>query len=310
MLGTRTVRILLAGLLVTGLAACGQHAESAPPPADVAIDPPSSTDPFPTGELEGDSGLAAAPPKSPSPSASKKPSVKATVKQVNPGGDTGGAKPVSTNDGVPQLGSGTFTVAQGGTDVVGSPDAATLVKYRVELENGIQWGGNQVWTTSSLATEVDRAVASPLGWTKSAEQHVTYAPNKISDASWKFQRVSGDDYNVVLRLATPGTVDKLCKAVGVSTQGIYSCRYGKTILLNLRRWLKGIDGFPAGIDFHAMTVLHEMGHFLGFDHMKCPGAGQVAPVMQTQTIALNGCKPNAYPFTEDGTFVQGPWAAS
>ncbi|WP_432985181.1 DUF3152 domain-containing protein [Dactylosporangium sp. CA-233914] len=300
MLRTRMVRLLTVALLA-GLAGCGTNAESSPPP-DAALDAPSSGDPFPVGQLEGEGELA------PAPSASKKPSAKpsATVKKVNPGGDTGGAKPVNTNDGVPALASGTFSAADGETGVVGSPDAGTLVRYRVELENGILWGNNPVWTTESLATEVDRVIAAPLGWTMSAAHPVTYAPNGISGASWKFQRVKGSDYNVTLRLATPGTVDKLCKAQGVSTQGIYSCRYGKVILLNLRRWLKGIDGFPASTDFHAMTVLHEMGHFLGFDHMKCPGSGQVAPLMQTQTIALNGCKPNAFPFTEDGTFVQGP----
>ncbi|MER7275671.1 DUF3152 domain-containing protein [Dactylosporangium sp. NPDC000244] len=304
MLGTRARHIGLTVALLSVLAGCGTNAASSPP-ADAAasFEAPSSSDPFPVGQLEGVGELAPAPKKSATP----KPST--TVKKVNPGGDTGGGK-ANTNDGVPNTASGTFTVATGGTDVVGSADAATLVKYRVEMENGINWGSNPVWTTETLATEVDRAIASPDGWTKSAEHPVTYEPNKISGASWKFQRVSGSDYNVTLKLATPGTVDKLCKAVGVTTQGIYSCRYGKTILLNLRRWLKGIDGFPAGIDFHAMTVLHELGHFLGFDHMKCPGSGQVAPVMQTQTIALNGCKPNAFPFTTDGTFVTGPWAAS
>ncbi|MFD0582716.1 DUF3152 domain-containing protein [Dactylosporangium darangshiense] len=307
MLGTRVGRMLLAAVLLTGVAGmsgCGKSAESSPP-GDVA-EAPASTDPFPVAELEGeDSGLAAAP----SPTPSKKPSPK-PISTVKAGGDTGGGK-VNTNDGVPNLGSGTFTKAAGGTGVVGSADAATLVKYQVEMENGITWGANPVWTTGSLADEVDRAIASPLGWTMSAAHPVTYnlGQTHINGASWKFQRVSDGNYNVVLRLATPGTVDKLCKAVGVTTQGIYSCRYGKTILLNLRRWLKGIDG-QAGVDFHAETVLHEMGHFLGFDHMKCPGSGQAAPVMQTQTIALNGCKPNAFPFAEDGTFVQGPWASS
>jgi hypothetical protein len=296
-------RALSAGLVLTaliGLAGCGEHAESSPP-SDAAVESLSSSDPFPTGELEGESGLAPAPSKTgakPTPS----------VKKVNPGGDTGGGRPANANDGVPNAGSNTFTLAKGETAVVGT--AGTLVKYRVEMENGIQWGANPVWTTDSLAAEVDRAIASPLGWTKSGEHPVTYSPNKISGASWRFQRIEGENYNVVLRLATPATVDKLCRAVGVNTQGIYSCRYGKTILLNLRRWLKGIDGFPADIDFHSMTVLHELGHFLGFDHMKCPGSGQVAPVMQTQTITLNGCTPNAFPFKPDGTFVQGPWAAS
>ncbi|MEV6923521.1 DUF3152 domain-containing protein [Dactylosporangium sp. NPDC051485] len=311
MLGTRVGKVLLIGVLLTGLAGVAGCGKDGSPPADLGIGAPSSGDPFPVGQLEGDdSGLAPA-SHSPAPSASKKPSAKPSVKNVKPGGDTGGGK-VNTNDGVPNLGSGTFSKADGETGVVGSTDAATLVKYQVEIENGIQWGNNPVWTTSSLAAEVDRAIAAPKGWTMSGDHPVTYNSGQthINGASWKFQRVSDGNYNVVLRLATPGTVDKLCKSVGVTTQGIYSCRYGKTILLNLRRWLKGIDGFPAGIDFHGMTVLHEMGHFLGFDHMKCPGGGQVAPVMQTQTIALNGCTPNSYPFTSDGTFVQGPWASS
>jgi hypothetical protein len=209
---------------------------------------------------------------------------------------------------VPPAGAGTFTVATGGTGVVGT--GTTLVKYRVEIEDGIAWGGNPVWTPAQVADVVDQAIAGPHGWTVSADHPVTYGPNKISNASWSFQRVDGSDYSVRLRLATPGTVDKLCAAVGVSTQGIYSCRYGQTILLNLRRWLRGIQGFPAGIAFHDMTINHEMGHFLGFDHMKCPGAGMVAPIMQTQTIALNGCVPNAFPFTDDGTFASGPWAPS
>ncbi|MGI5247039.1 DUF3152 domain-containing protein [Dactylosporangium sp. CA-139066] len=302
-------RVVLVGALLTGLAGlagCAKNAESAPPGA--AAEVPASTDPFPVAQLEGeDSGLGAAPSQSPSPTKKASPKPVTTVKA---GGDTGGGK-ANTNDGVPNLGNGTFSKAGGGTDVVGSADAATMVKYQVEMENGITWGNNTVWTTDSLAKEVDRAIAAPQGWTMSAAHPVTYnlGQTHINGATWKFQRVSDGNYNVVLRLATPGTVDKLCKAQGVTTQGIYSCRYGKTILLNLRRWLKGIDG-QAGIDFHAETVLHEMGHFLGFDHMKCPGSGQVAPVMQTQTIALNGCTPNAFPFTSDGTFVQGPWAAS
>lgn len=260
---------------------------------------------------------SALPPPLPSPSASAKPSPSkkpapkpssTLKKQVAAGGDTGGAKPASpANDGVPATAAGTFTVASGGTEITGT--GATLVKYRVEVEDGIQWGTNPVWGTAKAAAEVERALGAQLGWTMSAEHPVTYPSNKLADASWSFQRVSGDDYSVRLRLATPGTVDKLCKAVGVTTQGIYSCRYGQTILLNLRRWLKGIDGAP-GVDFHANTVNHEMGHFLGFDHMKCPGAGQLAPIMQTQTIALNGCTLNSFPFTAEGTFVQGPWAPS
>lgn len=290
-------------IVTAGLTGCG----GAPDGSEAAATAPSVAPSAASSSPAPVSGLASASAK---PSASKKPAPKPSStlkKQVAAGGDTGGAKPASSSDGVPATASGTFTVAAGGTAIVGA--GATLVKYRVEVENGIQWGANPVWNTEKTAAEVERVLGGQLGWTMSAEHPVTYPSNKLTDASWSFQRVSGEDYSVRLRLATPGTVDKLCKAVGVNTQGIYSCRYGQTILLNLRRWLKGIDGAP-GVDFHANTVNHEMGHFLGFDHMKCPGSGLPAPIMQTQTIALNGCTMNSFPFTAEGTFVQGPWAPS
>ena len=63
-------------------------------------------------------------------------------------------------------------------------------------------------------------------------------------------------------------------------------------------------------DYRTNVINHEMGHYLGFDHMRCPGAGGPAPIMQTQTIDLGGCVPNSHPYTAEGTFVSGPWVAS
>jgi hypothetical protein len=291
-------------VMVLGLAGCGSAPEpgTAPVAASASVTQPS---------VPPSSAPAPPPPPSLSASPSGRPSRKPSTtlkKSVAAGGDTG--KPVKppTGDGVPLRGAETFTTAPGGTSVVGT--GTTLVRYRVEIEDGIVWGANPVWTPVTFAAEVDRAISGPLGWTRSGVAPITYPADKLTDASWSFQRVSGAQYSVRIRLATPDTVDKLCGAVGVDTQGIYSCRYGQTILVNLRRWLKGIAGFPAGIAFHDMTLNHELGHFLGFNHMKCPGSGQTAPIMQTQTIALDGCVPNAFPFTADGTFVIGPWAPS
>jgi hypothetical protein len=257
---------------------------------------------------------AAVPSLSPSAkaSATRKPPAKPTTtlkKTVAAAGDTGGKTvPAPANDGVPARGAGTFSVADGGTDVVGT--GSTLVKYRVEVEDGIAWGTNPVWLPPQFAAVVDKAVAGPDGWTKSAQFPVTNVPENMTNASWSFQRVSGADYSVRLRLATPDTVDKLCGAVGVHTQGQFSCRYGQTILINLRRWLRGVAGFPPALQFRDMTINHEMGHFLGFDHMLCPAPGKPAPIMQTQSMALNGCTPNPFPFADDGTFIDGPWAPS
>lgn len=275
---------------------------------DLAPQPSASAEP-------SAAATSAAPSPSPSPSRSPSPKPKpkptATLKKtVTAGGDVGSAPVVvPTNDGVPLRGAGTFTIATGGTEVVGT--GAVLVKYRAEIEDGIDWGTNTVWTASSFAGRVERIVASSQSWMRSAEAPITNSAEGMTNASWSFQRVSGDDYSVKVRLATPETVDRMCGAYGVRTQGVYSCRFGNTIMINLRRWLRGAVGFPMDANtFQHMMINHEMGHFLGFDHMLCPGSGQAAPVMQTQSIGLNGCTPNAYPFTEGGVFVTGGWASS
>ena len=89
----------------------------------------------------------------------------------------------------------------------------------------------------------------------------------------------------------------------------FAWEHCSTLMIDVRRWLRGAPSFAIDLSgYRTMVINHEMGHVLGFDHMLCPG--QPAPVMQTQTIALNGCTPNPYPFAADGKFISGPWAPS
>lgn len=297
-------------LILSGCAASGGQAGPGPDQPR----PVSSVFAMPTMNPE----LTTPPPPSPTPTRTvtptkppTKPKPKPTATLQKPG-TTGADIPqtpvtVPTDDGVPASGDRTFTVAGGGTGVVGS--GSTLVTYRVELENGIAWGANKAWTADSFAAEVDGVLADPRGWTRSADAPITDAAQKLTDASWSFQRISGDGYSVRILLATPDTTDRMCGSVGLDTEGVYSCRYGSTILINLRRWLNGAPGFAMSLDgYHVMVINHEMGHRLGFKHMKCPAAGSPAPVMQEETINLAGCLPNAYPFSADGTFYTGPWS--
>lgn len=210
---------------------------------------------------------------------------------------------------LPTGGNGSFAVAPGGGPVVGT--GQRRVRYRVEMENGVDWGRNVVWTAPDFAERVDRIMAEPLGWTMSARYPVTNRDVGLQNASWSFQRVAGGDFEVQVRLATAGTVQRLCAQVGIDVDSVYSCRFGKTLMINLTRWLNGADGYPVSLDDYRSAVInHEMGHFLGFDHMRCTGPGRPGPIMMTQTIDLQGCVPNVHPFLPDGSFPTGRFVQS
>ncbi len=79
----------------------------------------------------------------------------------------------------------------------------------------------------------------------------------------------------------------------------WSCRVGTSVIINQDRWLGATDAWNnAGgslRDYRHMVINHEVGHWLGHDHLSCSGAGQLAPIMQQQSIDLQGCKFNAWP---------------
>jgi|JI10StandDraft_1071094.scaffolds.fasta_scaffold65564_2 hypothetical protein len=79
----------------------------------------------------------------------------------------------------------------------------------------------------------------------------------------------------------------------------YSCNVGRAVIINQDRWVGGTPSWSgAGGDlasYRQMVINHETGHWLGHGHRYCSAAGQAAPVMQQQSMDMQGCTPNAWP---------------
>lgn len=109
---------------------------------------------------------------------------------------------------------------------------------------------------------------------------------------------SGGNFTFVL--AEAYTVPSFAPTVCSST---YSCRVGRYVIINQDRWLGATPSWNnAGgslRDYRHMVINHETGHWLGHDHATCGGAGQLAPIMQQQSIDLQGCAFNAWPLPSE-----------
>lgn len=111
------------------------------------------------------------------------------------------------------------------------------------------------------------------------------------------QRIaSPNEAQIRIILATPAQVDQYCGDAGLDTSGLYSCWDGVHTMLNSDRWFHATSEFSDLAVYREYLVNHEFGHGLGYDHEYCPGPGEVAPVMQQQSISLQGCKANGWPY--------------
>ncbi|MFF5141735.1 DUF3152 domain-containing protein [Streptomyces sp. NPDC013157] len=205
----------------------------------------------------------------------------------SPGPATTSASPsprTSPTPEIPATGPGTFVTAAGGSTRVGS---GTLLRYRVDVENGIDL------STADVARQVERILADPRGWTAGGRS--------------AFQRVSSGPTDFVVRVATPGTVDRICGEYGLDTGGEVNCDVAQQVMVNLKRWLLATPVYAHRVkDYRALIINHEVGHFLGHGHVGCPGPGQPAPVMMQQIKGMHGCLPNVWPYDEKGRYLTGP----
>lgn len=176
--------------------------------------------------------------------------------------------------GTPASAGGELLRVPGETEAPGSGE---LVRVRVEVEEGLPVDG------LLFAETVMAILNDERGW--GAEGTLTFA------------RVDGDaDMRVVL--ASPAKVDEMCAPL--RTGGEYSCGRNGHAAVNYTRWVEATEEFPSRTQYRQYVVNHEVGHLLGKQHVSCPGAGEVAPVMQQQTIRVAPCEPNGWPFPDAG----------
>lgn len=141
---------------------------------------------------------------------------------------------------------------------------------------------------ASALTEYRQKLAAvygePRGWNNGGALALVYAESGCDFTAW---------------LSAPASMTSF----GGVCDNYYSCRVGPNVVVNYDRWTGATDPWNAAggslEDYRVMVINHETGHWFGFAHRSCPGAGQPAPVMQQQSISLNGCTFNPWPTTAE-----------
>ncbi|NEK95795.1 DUF3152 domain-containing protein [Modestobacter muralis] len=233
------------------------------------------------GTRGGDPGAAApaaAPTAAASPSAGPGTSAEAPVPDAE-GEGSPSALPPPAPAGYVEQGAGTVSVVDGSSAVLGT---GPLERFVVEVEDGIGVDG----------AEFAEAVTATLGDGRSWGAGGRLSVQRVGAA----EAASGD-YDFRVSLVSPGSMEVYCPGVG--TGGYTSCRYGERAVINLARWETAVPDYDGDIaTYRQYVVNHEVGHALGNDHEQCPGPGQLAPVMQQQTLGLQGCAKNAWPYPQ------------
>jgi len=158
--------------------------------------------------------------------------------------------------------------------LVAAPKAAKTIHYCTSVRG----------VSESLIPELDAKLKS------------TYADSRGWSLSGlvRFEKVqSGCELRVWLSAA-----DQM-SSFGAICDSLWSCAVTPNVVINYDRWTQTSPAWQASNgnvdEYRSMVINHETGHWFGFYHSDCGGAGQIAPVMQQQSINLQGCSFNAWP---------------
>lgn len=142
------------------------------------------------------------------------------------------------------------------------------------------WGTLKTDTnTNEFIDQAAATLADARGWIK---------------AGYDFRRVdTGGSFTLVL--SEPQILNTI-----PGCDSNWSCRSGRNVIINEDRWREASAAWNAAggslRDYRHMVINHETGHWLGHGHYGCSnGVNNVAPVMQQQSIDLQGCKFNPWP---------------
>jgi hypothetical protein len=230
--------------------------------------------------------LVAAPrPATPSPIAATSPAVTPSRSSASPTATPSSSptKKVELSKGqrerkekqiaVPLTGPGSYETAR--TSVEPASTGGRLIRYDVRVEKNLDVDPDEAAELIAGVLNDERSWAGT--------------------GRWRFRLVGAGEWaDMHAYIVTPGTTDKLCAPL--LTRGEVSCQNGNKVVLNAKRWLLGADAYGSDLkNYRRYLVNHEVGHYLGYRHVQCPGADEPAPVMMQQTKGLDGCRKNPWP---------------
>ena len=172
-----------------------------------------------------------------------------------------------------------FEELSGAAPTINKPKWYTNVTFTYSVSKNGATSGD----LTQFAAQANETLNDPRGWAQLGVQFREVA--------------SGGNFRLILSQAS------LVPSYSSACSSDWSCNVGNNVIINDDRWMNASEAWNANggslRDYRHMVVNHETGHWLGHDHAFCTGAGNTAPVMQQQSIDLQGCKFNPWPLDSE-----------